>query len=193
MFLFCSGRVKGVSCDWLFPLAGTSRAPCLEGGWCGRPESNRHRPFGPTDFHTTSAFAATLRCSWSGLSLHQGGCRRCCPSSLYTFPLAGGLARDCQLRGFPEFEQFCIPGFPRGHSIYRLSPLRLPVSPRPLTGAFITRPDSVAKVQALHEDRPALRLTASSLEARARMLPAPSERDSGTRTQRLRHGSIRES
>jgi hypothetical protein len=23
-----------------------------------------------------------------------------------------GLARDCQLRGFPEFEQFCIAGFP---------------------------------------------------------------------------------
>jgi hypothetical protein len=26
--------------------------------WCGRPESNRHRPRGPTDFHTTTAFAA---------------------------------------------------------------------------------------------------------------------------------------
>jgi len=23
-----------------------------------------------------------------------------------------GLARDCQLKGFPEFEQFCIAGFP---------------------------------------------------------------------------------
>ena len=31
---------------------------------------------------------------------------RCCPSSLYTFPLPG-LARDGQENGFPEFEQFC--------------------------------------------------------------------------------------
>ena len=31
----------------------------------------------------------------------QCNCGRCCPSSLYTFPM--GLARDCQLKGFPEF------------------------------------------------------------------------------------------
>jgi len=24
----------------------------------------------------------------------------------------GRLARDCHVKGFPEFEQFCIPGFP---------------------------------------------------------------------------------
>ncbi len=49
----------------------------------------------PTDFHTTSTFAAaSQRMSlWSGLSLHQGFRRRCCPSSLYTFPFPG-LARD---------------------------------------------------------------------------------------------------
>ena len=41
--------------------------------------------------------------------------RRCCPSSLYTFPFGmflPGLARDCHFTGFPEFEQFCIAGFP---------------------------------------------------------------------------------
>ena len=38
---------------------------------------------------------------------------RCCPSSLYTFFPKGSLARDCHLKGFPEFEQFCIRGFPR--------------------------------------------------------------------------------
>ena len=37
--------------------------------WCGRPDSNRHEPRGPTDFRTTSAFAAAGRRSWSGLSL----------------------------------------------------------------------------------------------------------------------------
>jgi hypothetical protein len=41
---------------------------------------------------------------------------RCCPSSLYTFPSAAfaaqGLARDCHLTGFPEFEQFYVADFP---------------------------------------------------------------------------------
>jgi hypothetical protein len=54
---------------------------------------------------------------WSGLSLHPIPLPgfRCCPSSLYTFRRAGehdGLARDCHVTGFPEFEQFCIAGFP---------------------------------------------------------------------------------
>ena len=55
--------------------------------------------------------------SWSGLSLRpirESGRRRC-PSSLYTFRQSTssvGLARDHQEPGFPEFEQFCIVGFP---------------------------------------------------------------------------------
>ena len=54
----------------------------------------------PADFHTTSAFAAAIWRSWSGLSLHHdaGVVRRFrrCPSSLYTFPCSGlgsGLPR----------------------------------------------------------------------------------------------------
>jgi hypothetical protein len=27
------------------------------------------------------------------------------------------LARDRHLRGFPDFEQFCVPGFPEGTQI----------------------------------------------------------------------------
>ena len=55
---------------------------------------------------------------------------RCCPSSLYTFlklcrkawPQAWlGIASE----GFPEFEQFCIAGFPAGTQ-GMLSPLRMP-------------------------------------------------------------------
>ena len=57
---------------------------------------------------------------------------RCCPSSLYTFPFPG-LARDCHLTGSPEFGQFCIFGFPESTQVC-LSPLRLPVSPRPHRG-----------------------------------------------------------
>ena len=28
-----------------------------------------------------------------------------------------GLARDCHFKGFPEFEQFCIAGFPAGTQV----------------------------------------------------------------------------
>ena len=46
---------------------------------------------------------------------------RCCPSSLYTFPngrVRPGLARDCHFTGSPEFEQFCIAGFPASTQVY---------------------------------------------------------------------------
>ena len=35
---------------------------------------------------------------------------------LVSTPSLSGLARGCHLTGFPEFEQFCVPGFPRAHS-----------------------------------------------------------------------------
>ncbi|CAN5164840.1 hypothetical protein BH09PSE3_BH09PSE3_16410 [soil metagenome] len=41
-----------------------------------------------------------------------------------------GLARDRHVTGFPEFEQFCIAGFPVSTQ-FSLSPLRLPIPPRP--------------------------------------------------------------
>ena len=58
---------------------------------------------------------------------------RCCPSSLYTFAPASRrerLARGCQLKGFPEFEQFYSLGFPKGTQ--RLKSLASTISPRPL-------------------------------------------------------------
>jgi hypothetical protein len=75
----------------------------------------------PADFHTVYGFrrprgeaigglTPSLR---SGLSLHpppEDPELRCCPSSLYTFPVVvpPGLARDCHLR-FPEFEAAMSP------------------------------------------------------------------------------------
>jgi putative hydrolase of the HAD superfamily len=41
------------------------------------------------------------------------------------------LARDRHVKGFPEFEQFYITGFPMSTQ-FGLSPLRLPIPPRPL-------------------------------------------------------------
>ncbi len=60
---------------------------------------------------------------WSGLSLHrlpENPGLRCCPSSLYTFPAGGSLRAwlGIAISGFPEFEQFCIAGFPDEHSSF---------------------------------------------------------------------------
>ena len=51
------GRTKACPC-LKRQIDGRGRAYQACGGWCGRPESNRHRPFGPTDFRTPTAFAA---------------------------------------------------------------------------------------------------------------------------------------
>jgi hypothetical protein len=75
----------------------------------------------PTDFRTSYGLRRlVLRVRgvaslWSGLSLHHGARARfrCCPSSLYTSVRPERLARDCLVRGSPEFEQFCISGLPK--------------------------------------------------------------------------------
>src|SRR5712671_6506725 len=76
---------------------------------------------------------------WSGLSLHLSVRLRCCPSSLYTFPetiVSRGLARDCHMKGFPEFEQFCIGGFPP--STQPIKSVASTIPPRPLAVSPIT-------------------------------------------------------
>lgn len=83
----------------------------------------------PADFRTSYDFRRPQHMwgLWSGLSLRLCvfRCRRR-PSSLYTFPaLTPGLARGCQMKGFPEFERFYSLRFPRGTQ-FSLSPLRLP-------------------------------------------------------------------
>jgi len=112
------------------------------GSWCGRRDLNPHGPCGPTDFLSTTAFAAPLDCSkvWGldypfAMPQISFGIRRC-PSSLYTFPTGtliapAGLGSDRHVTGFPDFEQFYHRRFPGGHSSFRLSPMRLPIPPRP--------------------------------------------------------------
>jgi hypothetical protein len=86
--------------------------------WCGRGDLNPHglapngfsyqlrlSPSPPSRVRARGGFVVwTIPSPWRVRF-------RCCPSSLYTFPLPG-LARDCHLTGFPDFEQFCISGFP---------------------------------------------------------------------------------
>jgi hypothetical protein len=87
-------------------------------------------------FIPATAFAATqFGRLWSGLSLHRASAnRRVGAARLVSTPSAVlsrcGLARDRHLTGFPEFEQFCIAGFPASTQ-FGLSPLRLPIPPRP--------------------------------------------------------------
>jgi len=87
-----------------------------------------------TDFLATTVFTAAADAAFGVWTIPSPSSEdiRCCPSSLYTFPISG-LARDWHqhhLRAFPDFEQFCILRFRR--STQSLSPLRLPVPPREL-------------------------------------------------------------
>src|SRR5437588_8530959 len=77
-------------------------AQCLDEVWCGRGDSNPHRHCCPTDFLTSYGFRRLAPCRrvcgldypftvlWPGRRAPLEG--RCCPSSLYTFPLKDGRA-----------------------------------------------------------------------------------------------------
>lgn len=88
--------------------------------WCGRPESNRHRPCGPTDFLTRHGFRRPADAGLgSGLSLRPSAHRALGAARLVSTPsrLTAGLARDRHFfRGFPDFERFYSGGFPLEHS-----------------------------------------------------------------------------
>ena len=106
----------------------------------------------PTDFLTIYGFRRPRRSAlstsarfvvWTIPSPYPGlePERRCCPSSLYTFPsgtIHPGLARDCHFTGFPEFEQFCIAGFPREHSSSFKS-VASTIPPRPRSSSIYSR------------------------------------------------------
>ena len=113
--------------------------------WCGRPDSNRHRPFGPTDFLTSFGFrrlATHVRAEaslWSGLSLHLG-VRPAKASALGAAHLVSTPSRRTSVRQAwlgiatcevsPTLGSSTSPVSRRALKL-RSSPLRLPVSPRP--------------------------------------------------------------
>ena len=126
----------------LYPTQAQSGPPCS--GLVGLCSKEMVRAVGiePTRakaqriFIPATAFAAT-RSGVCGLDypftmLRLG--RRVGAARLVSTPSAVlshcGLARDRHLTGFPEFEQFCIAGFPASTQS-GLSPLRLPIPPRP--------------------------------------------------------------
>jgi len=117
--------------------------------WSGKPGAGDRNRTGTglsalRIFLPATAFAAATRRLWSGLSLHHGvaavGAAR-----LVSTPSCFQAWLGITSEGFPDFEQFCILGFP-GSTQVGLSPLRLPISPRPRAMTFITRAGLVAKV-----------------------------------------------
>ena len=134
---------RSAPCTPLRQAPATARSalsePANKGGAGG---GNRtHMGISPTDFHTSYAFRRRpppyigQRRLWSGLSLHRAladqgvGAARLVSTPSATLSRCG-LARDRHFTGFPEFEQFCIAGFPASTQS-GLSPLRLPIPPRP--------------------------------------------------------------
>lgn len=76
---------------------------CIPRCWCGRGDSNPHGQ-SPTNFHTRYGFRRRPKAFgvWTIPSPYSGKAEvRCCPSSLYTFPLPG-LARDSQSERVPR-------------------------------------------------------------------------------------------
>ncbi len=89
--------------------------------WCGRPGLEPAQAFRPYGFSYHFGFRRPApACGVRGLDYPFTMARSSAlgAARLVSTPSPGirGLARDCHLTGFPEFEQFCIPGFPRGHS-----------------------------------------------------------------------------
>jgi hypothetical protein len=122
------------------PYSSASLTTCRTPWWHSASAHRSGTGLPPTDFLTRLRLSP--RRLGSGLYLHPGAfAPRCCRLAA-TPPLARpGPARDCKVRGFPEFEQFCISGFPESTQIAS-SPLHLPVPPRPslATGRPTDRP-----------------------------------------------------
>ena len=124
---------------WMQPFFLSSRTSI---NWCGRSDLNRHRPCGPTDFLTPSAFAAAQHGrSWSGLSLHRGvaalGAAR-----LVSTPSRLRAWLGITSKGFPEFEQFYIGDFSPCTQMLKSGASTIP--PRPHTAALIDRGENIA-------------------------------------------------
>jgi hypothetical protein len=108
--------------------------------WCGRRDLNPHGPCGPTDFHTRLRLSPPCcPAARFGVWTIPSPCPdlapgvRCCPSSLYTFPAVSGWAwlGIAISQGSPTLSSSAPPVSRRALKFFRLSPMRLPIPPRP--------------------------------------------------------------
>lgn len=127
------------------PEARSTR-PCLHVGQSGIGADGGTRTltgFPPTDFRTTSAFAATVA-GVRGLDYpfalhvrHSLPAFRRCPSSLYTFPAACRAWLGIAISQVSPNLSSSAPVVSRRALNERSSPLRLPIPPRPHTGSCV--------------------------------------------------------
>ena len=101
-------------------VARASRAKAGAGGGARTRTAFARGIFLPATAFAASPRAYALGRLWSGLYLHLGafaplGAARLVSTPSHQ-PLAGRLARDCHVTGFPEFEQFYCLRFPQEHS-----------------------------------------------------------------------------
>ncbi len=68
------------------------------------------------DYPFTLPRIVRLRQSYAATGVQGLGAARLVSTPSRTDALRPGLARDCHFKGSPEFEQFCIAGFPDEHS-----------------------------------------------------------------------------
>ena len=119
----------------------------LEMSWCGRRDLNPHGARAPTDFLTSPAFAALPESAskgrsaglWSGLYLHRGrsvfrrsavgAARLVSTPSPAEFSVGAWLGIAIS-QGSPNLSSSALPVSRRALKL-RLSPVRLPISPRP--------------------------------------------------------------
>jgi hypothetical protein len=86
--------------------------------------------------HTGSFVVWTIPSPWRVRAL--GAARLVSTPSRQPFGRSAWLGIASE--GFPEFEQFYSSGFPVGTQFSSLSPLRLPIPPRPRTETECTEP-----------------------------------------------------
>jgi hypothetical protein len=137
-----------VRCQRRFRTSGACKLSATV--WCGRPDSNRHSDFSPRDFLTRYgfrrlAFAPMRSDKVCGLdypftvagaeAFALGAARLVSTPSHQSFDQCAWLGIACYR--FPRIWAVLLPRFPGGHSIF-LSPLRLPVPPRPRLAASST-------------------------------------------------------
>jgi hypothetical protein len=123
------------------PFGAKVGGPRCPGGWCSRPESNRY-DLAIDGFSYLPQLSLPLRLQrlGSGLSLHHCrlaiGAARLVSTPSEFLRLGSGLAsaQNRSLAGsVPRIWAVLLSTFPLRHS-NRLSPLRLPIPPRELTG-----------------------------------------------------------
>jgi hypothetical protein len=134
-------------------LASRTRSRRTNNVWCGRPDSNRHgeTPNGFSYHLRLSPPPMNIRRLWSGLSLHPSevalGAAR-----LVSTPSPVGAWLGIASKGFPDFGQFYVAGFPA--RTQSLKSVASTIPPRPHMVSRWTTGSGAARSGAARFSRP---------------------------------------